>query len=133
MKDFTLKEELNPVIDGGRNILDELLREGARKMLQFAIEKEVSDFIESNKSNKALNGKSLVFRNGYAPEREILSGIGLIKIKKPRVDDRKLRKSTDNLGFSSDLPRFLRRVPSIDNLLPVLYLRDIYRRFSYSP
>ena len=82
MKDFTLKEELNPVIDGGRNILDELLREGARKMLQFAIEKEVSDFIESNKPNKTPDGKSLVFRNGYAPERDILSGNRSNKDKK---------------------------------------------------
>jgi transposase-like protein len=68
----------------------------------------------------------LVFRNGYAPERDILSGIGPIKIKRPRVDDRKLRKDKNNSGFSSEiLPRFLRRVPSIDNLLPILYLKGI--------
>ena len=126
MKDSTLKEELSPELNGNRNILDEILQEGARKMLQCAIEQEVSDFIESTKSNKSTEGKSLVFRNGYAPEREILSGIGQIKIKRPRVDDRRLRDSTDIPGFSSEiLPRFLRRVPSIDNLLPVLYLKGI--------
>jgi len=126
MKDSTLREEKKLVLEGGRNILDELLREGARKMLQSAIEKEVSDFLENNKSNKDPEGKSLVFRNGYAPEREILSGIGQINVKRPRVDDRKLRTQTNSPGFSSQiLPRFLRRVPSIDNLLPVLYLKGI--------
>ncbi len=126
MKDFTLKEDLSPVLDGSRNILDELLRSGARKMLQSAIEQEVSDFIENNKTYKDTEGKSLVFRNGYAPERDILSGIGPIKIKRPRVDDRKLRKDKNKSGFSSEiLPRFLRRVPSIDNLLPILYLKGI--------
>ena len=126
MKDFTLKEELKPVLNGSGNILDEILQEGARKMLQFAVEREVSDFLEKTKIFKDSEGKSLVFRNGHAPEREILSGIGLIKIKKPRIDDRKLRASTDNQGFSSEiLPRFLRRVPSIDNLLPILYLKGI--------
>ncbi len=126
MKDSTLKEELNPVLNGSRNILDEILQEGARKMLQFAIEQEVSDYLEKNKIIKDSEGKSLIFRNGHAPEREILSGVGPIKIKKPRVDDRKLRESTDSPGFSSEiLPRFLRRVPSIDNLLPVLYLKGI--------
>ena len=126
MKDFTLKEDLSPVLDGSRNILDELLRSGARKMLQSAIEQEVSDFIENNKAYKDTEGKSLVFRNGYAPERDILSGIGPIKIKRPRLDDRKLRKDKNKSGFSSEiLPRFLRRVPSIDNLLPILYLKGI--------
>ena len=126
MKDFTLKEDLNLVLDGSSNILDELLRAGARKMLQSAIEQEVNDFIENNKTYKDTEGKSLVFRNGHAPERDILSGIGPIKIKRPRVDDRKLRKNKNNSGFSSEiLPRFLRRVPSIDNLLPILYLKGI--------
>jgi len=126
MKDFSLKEPKNPSKGEGINILDELLREGARKMLQTAIENEVSDFIVINQRHKSVDGNSLVFRNGYAPEREILSGIGPIKIKRPRVDDRKLRKIKNQTGFSSAiLPPFLRRVPSIDNLLPILYLKGI--------
>ena len=135
MRNSTVKEELNPAFEEGRNILDELLREGARKMLQYAIEKEVSDYISQFEELRDSSGSSYVFRNGYAPEREILSGIGPIKVKRPRVDDRKVRKLQDFERFSSQiLPRFLIWVPSINNLLPVLYFEgDLYWRLSCSP
>lgn len=125
MKDSTLPGVINPV-NLPENLLDELLREGARKMLQSAIEKEVEDYISRHRVFKDENGNSQVFRNGYAPEREILSGIGSLKVKRPRVDDRKLKKNLGVSGFTSEiLPRFLRRVPSINNLLPILYLKGI--------
>lgn len=123
MKDYNSKRKINPV-SGVGNILDEILREGASKMLQAAIEKEVDDYISRIRSSEKQS--SLVYRNGHAPERDILSGIGPIKIKRPRVDDRTLKKLNKDEGFTSKiLPRFLRRVPSIDNLLPILYLKGI--------
>jgi len=64
-----------------------------------------------------------VTRNGHMPERKILSGAGQIKIERPRVDDRKLPESQ---RFTSKiLPKYLRRTPSIDNLIPTLYLKGI--------
>jgi putative transposase len=126
MNDFTKKEIINPEENSNWSIVEQVLREGARKMLQTAIEKEVSAFIEKNKHNTDTNGYRLAVRNGYKPERDILTGIGPIKIKQPRVDDRKLRKINNEQAFTSEiLPRFLRRVPSIDNLIPVLYLKGI--------
>lgn len=126
MRDYTFKGAENPVKKKNWSDLEEVLREGARKMLQTVIEKEVEDFLTKHKESKDEDGYSLAVRNGYAPEREILTGIGPIKIKKPRVDDRGLSQLKGAERFTSQLlPRFLRRVPSIDNLLPVLYLKGI--------
>jgi putative transposase len=125
MKDFTSEEIINPA-PSTTNLLEDLLREGARKMLQVAIEREVEDYLIRHKIFKDEAGNSLVYRNGYAPEREIQTGIGSLKVKRPRVDDRKLREELGVEGFTSEiLPRFLRRVPSLNNLLPVLYLKGI--------
>jgi putative transposase len=67
-----------------------------------------------------------VVRNGSMPERSILTGMGPIWIRQPRVDDRKLRGEEEAERFCSRiLPRYLRRVPSVDNLLPVLYLKGV--------
>ncbi len=69
------------------------------------------------------HGRRLVVRNGLLPERDIVTGIGLIPIRQPRIDDRRLRKSKGTEPFTSTiLPRYLRRIPSIDNLIPALYL-----------
>ena len=65
-------------------------------------------------------------RNGTMPERSILTGIGPMQIQQPRVDDRKRKEQEGADRFSSQiLPRYLRRVPSVDNLIPVLYLKGI--------
>jgi len=125
MKDFTSEKRLNPE-ENPKDLLDDLLREGARRMLQSAIESEIEDYINRHSVFKDGEGNRLVYRNGYAPEREILTGIGPLKVTRPRVDDRKLQEELGVEGFTSDiLPRFLRRVPSLNNLLPVLYLKGI--------
>ncbi|MDY6933904.1 MAG: hypothetical protein SVZ03_06735 [Spirochaetota bacterium] len=69
--------------DGGTSwfILEEVLREGAQKMLQAAIEQEVANFIEEHKYRKDDNGHRLAVRNGYMPMRDIITGLGAIKIK----------------------------------------------------
>jgi len=67
-------------------------------------------------------GKRMVVKNGYMPERSITTGMGPISVTQPRVDDRILEgeRFTSNI-----LPRYLRRVPSEDNLVPALYLKGI--------
>jgi len=106
--------------------LEEIAREGARKMLAEALELEVNEFLRKYSNLKDESGKQLVVRNGYSPEREIMTGIGNIEIKQPRIDDRKIRFEQKVPIYSSEiLPKYLRRIPSIDNLLPALYLKGV--------
>jgi len=74
--------------DEEKPFLEHLLREGARKLLQAAIENEVIDYIQFHKDRRDENGQRLVVRNGHPPEREIVSGIGPIKVRQPRVRHR---------------------------------------------
>jgi putative transposase len=116
----------SPEKETTKSVLEEVMREGARRLLQMAIENEVEEFLIKNERRKDEDGRQLAVRNGYLPEREILTGLGPIKIKQPRVDDRKLRKEKGTWQFTSKiLPRYLRRIPSIDNLIPALYLKGI--------
>ena len=104
-----------------RDILDSLLAEGARKMLQQAIENEVAEYIETHRGERDGRGHQLVVRNGRLPERDILTGVGPVKVSQPRVNDRRQEvKFTSNI-----LPPYLRRTRSVDALIPALYLRGI--------
>ena len=109
-----------------KSVLEEVIIEGARKMLKLALENEVEEFITKHSNLVDEDGKKIVSRNGYMPQREILTGIGPLTIKQPRVDDRNLKTCSRDERFSSNiLPRYLRRIPSIDNLIPALYLKGI--------
>lgn len=104
------------LLDDFNSILEKILREGARKMLQQAIENEIDEYLLLHQE-KDDNHHRIVKRNGYLPSREILTGIGPIEIRKPRIR---------GTNFSSYiLPRYMRRVPSIDALIPALYLKGI--------
>ena len=104
-----------------RSVLDELVREGARRMLQTAIEEEVVAYVESHKEIHDQDGHRLVTRNGHLPERTLVSGAGPLEVKQPRVNDRR-----PQCRFrSSILPPFLRRLPSVDALIPILYLKGV--------
>lgn len=108
------------------SVLEEIAREGARRMLQLALENEVDEYIETHSDVKDAQGKRVVVKNGYHPERSIITGLGPIQIKQSRVDDRTLSNYGDTERFSSKiLPKYLRRIPSIDNLIPALYLKGI--------
>lgn len=102
--------------------LQEVLREGARKMLAAAIELEVASFIHQHCRAKTDEGKTAVVRNGYLPERTIQTGLGDIGIKVPKVRDR----SGGGIKFNSSLiPPYLKRTRSIEEFLPWLYLRGV--------
>jgi len=104
-----------------RNLLEEIIREGARKLLQAAIEQEVSAYVEQCKNVRDEKGRRSVVRHGHLPERSLLTGIGPLQVKQPRVRDKR-----EGMAFTSAiLPRYLRRVPSLDNLIPTLYLKGI--------
>jgi len=104
-----------------RDALEEILRQGARKLLHQALENEIAEYIEAHQHEKDEHGHRQVVRNGHLPERKIVTGIGQISIHQPRVNDRR-----EGCRFSSSiLPPFMRRTPSVDTLIPVLYLKGI--------
>ena len=74
--------------DEEKPFLEQVGREGARKLLQAAIENEVIDYIQFHKDRRDENGQRLMVRNGHLPEREIVSGIGSIKVCQPQVRHR---------------------------------------------
>jgi transposase-like protein len=121
MKKFVLPQDKNPSVISTRSALEDVLREGAKKLLQEAIEVEVAEYIQLFKELKDEMNRRLVTRNGYLPERDILSGIGSINIRQPRVKDRR-----EGSCFSSKiLPKYKRRTPNLDAAIPELYLRGI--------
>jgi putative transposase len=121
MKKTTAKAAEGRMISDSESALDQLIRAGARKMLQSALENEVAEFIERMRGRQMEDGLREIVRNGHSPERAIISGAGPLRVKQPRVRDREAGSR-----FSSQiLPPFMRRVPSVDALIPVLYLKGI--------
>jgi len=109
------------IIDGFKIELDKIVRLGAQRMLQSALEAEVADYIARHKDLVDREGRRTVTRNGRMNERGILSGAGDLKIRQPRVRDRRAGER-----FSSAiLPPYMRRTPSLDNLIPALYLKGV--------
>lgn len=102
-------------------MLDELVTEGARRMLLAALQAEVADYVERHQELVDEGGRRLVVRNGKAPERTLVTGAGGLKIQAPRVNDRR-----EGHRFSSSiLPKYARRSPKVADVLPVLYLRGL--------
>lgn len=121
MRQFTDIAFKNRVLGESKLALEEILQEGARSLLQQAIEQEVMDYIEKYQSVLDVTGKRLVVRNGRMPERTITTGIGPVKIQQPRIHDRR----GGERFTSAILPPYLRRVASIDALIPALYLKGV--------
>ncbi len=102
-------------------MLDELVTEGARRMLVAALETEVGDYVARHRHLVDENGHRLVVRNGKAKERTLVTAAGGLKIEAPRVHDRR-----EGRRFSSYiLPKYARRSPKVADVLPVLYLRGL--------
>lgn len=121
MKKFVLPQDKNPSGISPRSALEEVLRDGARKMLQEAIETEVAEYVLACQEQRDEMNKRLVIRNGHLPSRAILTGIGSLSIRQPRVRDKR-----ENASFSSAILRkYKRRAPSLDAAIPELYLRGI--------
>lgn len=105
------------------DVLTSILRQGAQKLLTQAIEEEVAEWIEA-RSQLVAGGRRQVVRNGFMPERKIVTGLGEIAVKQPRVHDR--RPAEEREHFTSKiLPPYLRKTKSIEELIPWLYLKGI--------
>jgi putative transposase len=101
--------------------LDELVREGARRMLLAALKAEVDQYIVEHAEHRDEAGHALVVRNGVAAPRTVTTAAGELEIQAPRVHDRR-----EGRRFTSAiLPPWARRSPKVTEVLPVLYLRGI--------
>ena len=101
--------------------LDELARLGAKKLLAEALELEVEDYINRNKSEKMENGHRHVVRNGRHKERKVTTGAGTLKVRAPRIKD---RREGENF-VSRILPPYLRKSANVESVLPALYLKGL--------
>src|SRR3954463_13251606 len=107
--------------------LDELAREGARRMIAAALRAEADEYVASFVEELDEHGKRLVVRNGLAKERRVTIGSGTVAIRAPRVNDKRVDEETgERRRFSSKiLPAYARRSPKVNEVLPVLYLRGL--------
>jgi transposase-like protein len=101
--------------------LDDLAREGARRMILAALEVEVEQYIRKLHHLRDENGHALVVRNGKGATRTVSLGAGIIELQAPRVDDRR----PEHRFSSKILPPYMRRSPRLNEALPVLYLRGL--------
>jgi transposase-like protein len=108
----------------GQDVLTDLLRDGARRMLAQAVEAEVAAYVDAHAHLKDQAGRQQVVRNGHLPGRTIQTGLGEIEVRQPRVYDR--RPAGEREKFTpAVLPPYLRRTRSLEELIPWLYLKGI--------
>lgn len=106
------------------DVLTGILRNGAQKLLADAIQDEVAMYLAERAELVDAKGHQVVVRNGFLPERQVMTGIGAVPVTQPRVRDR--RSPAEREKFTSAiLPPYLRRAKSVEELLPWLYLKGI--------
>jgi len=111
-------------LPGSTDVLSEVLRQGAQKLLAQAIEAEVADWIDQHRHCLDGDGHRQVVRNGHLPERAIATGVGPVGVKQPRVHDRRPAGEREKFG-SAILPPYLRKTKAIEELIPWLYLKGV--------
>jgi len=115
------KQAVSPEHEMGLT-LDELVKRGARQVIQQAIESELAELLSNCSNVLMLQGKQAVVRNGFLPEREVLTAAGPIAVKVPKVRDR----SGSGIKFNSNIvPPYIRKSPRVSAALPWLYLKGV--------
>ena len=105
--------------------LSEVLREGARALLAQAVEAEVAAFLGSHADKQTQDGRQRLVRHGHRPERKVVTGLGPVPVRAPRVRDR-TGAGEGRIRFTSAiLPPYARRSKSLEVLIPILYLKGI--------
>ena len=105
--------------------LDELAREGARRMLVAALEAEVADYVARFGEARDERGHAEVVRNGHGRPRKVTLGAGTLEVRAPRVDDRRVVDGEQQTFRSRILPPYVRRSPKVAEVLPLLYLHGL--------
>jgi putative transposase len=113
--------------DGLRLDLDQLVREGARRMLAAGLEAEIDAYLAAHAVERDESGRRLVVRNGHARQRQVTTAAGAVAVRTPRVEDRRADPVTgDRVRFRSViLPPWCRRSPKVAEMLPLLYLHGL--------
>lgn len=109
------------------SLIDEIVREGARRMLAAALEAEVNSYLAEPADARDADGRRLVVRDGFHGERTIATSAGPVQVKAPRVNDKRVDAETgERKRFSSAiLPPWARKTPKISEVLPLLYLHGL--------
>jgi transposase-like protein len=109
------------------SLIDEIVREGARRMLAEALQAEVDAYIARFAGERDEDGRRLVVRNGYREPREVLTSAGAVEVTVPRVNDKRTDPATgERMRFSSAiLPPWARKTPKVTEVLPLLYLHGL--------
>lgn len=153
MKKFSRKSEVQPVVDqkmsavkkslfetgdeqkfatevriaplaSSSDMITELARLGAKKLLAEALECEIAEYLAKYESIRDEQGHKQVVRNGHCKERSLLTGIGEIEVQQPRVRDK--RDEPEREKFTSKiLPPYLRKAKTLEEFIPILYLRGV--------
>ncbi len=123
MSESTIDIRIVP-LPQSQDVLTDLLRDGAKRLLAEAIEAEVATWIDAHAHLKSQAGRRQVVRNGHLPERTIQTGIGPIEVQQPRVHDRRPAEQREKFA-SAILPPYLRKTKSLEGLIPWLYLKGI--------
>jgi putative transposase len=106
--------------------LTAVLRSGARRLLAQAVEAEAEAFLATLSGVRLPDGRERLVRHGHGPERQVQTGIGPVAVRRVKLRDRGTSEAAERIRFTSSiLPRWARRTPSLDALLPVLYLRGV--------
>ena len=125
-KKSTTNEAQDATVVDVHGVIEQIAREGAQRVLQAALEAEVEEHLSRYRNIQDNSGRQAVVRNGHAPQRTILTGVGPVTVARPRVDERKAKGQEEHEVFSSAiLPRFLRRTPTLEGALATLYLKGI--------
>jgi transposase-like protein len=125
-KNSTAITTVGATADEIKGAIERIAREGARKLFQAALEAEVEEHLNRYEHLKDAEGHQMVVRNGHAPRRVILTGVGPIAVRRPRIDEREAKGRGGHQRFTSNiLPRFLRRSPTLEGALATLYLKGI--------
>ena len=120
-------DPVDPCRAAGSSLIDEIVRDGARRMLAEALQAEVDAYIARFTAERDENGHRLVVRNGSHQPREVLTSAGVVEVTAPRVNDRRVDADTgERPRFASAiLPAWCRKTPKITEVLPLLYLHGL--------
>jgi len=123
MNDATTNADALP-LPTEKDVLTDVLRQGATQLLAQAIQAEVAAYLGSRAHLRDEAGRQQVVRNGYLPQRILLTGIGPVEVQQPRVQDRRPPEQREKFR-SAILPPYLRKTKSIEELVPWLYLKGV--------
>src|SRR5699024_1374093 len=119
-------EQQAPGAAGDGNLLDAIVRDGARQMLAAALQAEVADYIEAHAGDVDEQGHRQVVRNGYHRAREVTTAAGAVRVRQPRVHDKRTDDDGQRRRFASAiLPRWARKSADMSAVLPLLYLHGL--------